>query len=101
MKRCEFNICPENSEYPGYCTEKIFHALEAGCIPIYWGVGPPEKDIINRDKYIFVSSFDKIDFKNYKKEGNVFNENANFFIKNFYNDLAINISKILLLKSKN
>ena len=30
-----FNLCPENSLYPGYYTEKCFHAKVAGCIPIY------------------------------------------------------------------
>ena len=30
-----FNLCPENSYYPGYYTEKCFHAKVAGCIPIY------------------------------------------------------------------
>lgn len=30
-----FNLCPENSIYPGYYTEKCLHAKIAGCIPIY------------------------------------------------------------------
>lgn len=33
----KFNICFENSSYPGYLTEKLFDAYNAGCIPIYWG----------------------------------------------------------------
>ncbi|WP_112058306.1 glycosyltransferase family 10 domain-containing protein [Helicobacter fennelliae] len=33
----KFNLCFENSSYPGYVTEKILQAYEAGCIPIYWG----------------------------------------------------------------
>lgn len=37
MKQYKFNLCFENASYPGYCTEKLFNALEAGCIPIYWG----------------------------------------------------------------
>jgi hypothetical protein len=32
----KFNICFENSIYPGYYTEKPLHAKVAGCIPIYW-----------------------------------------------------------------
>lgn len=32
-----FNICPENSLGSGYTTEKVFEAIAAGCIPIYWG----------------------------------------------------------------
>ena len=30
-----FNICPENSIFEGYNTEKIFQAFEAGTIPLY------------------------------------------------------------------
>lgn len=33
----KFNLCYENSLYPGYHTEKLFQAKIAGCIPIYWG----------------------------------------------------------------
>lgn len=32
----KFNICYENAIFPGYYTEKLFHAKLAGCIPIYW-----------------------------------------------------------------
>jgi hypothetical protein len=31
-----FNLCPENSMYPGYYTEKTPEAFAAGCIPITW-----------------------------------------------------------------
>lgn len=37
LKRYRFNICFENSKAPGYSTEKIYEAMLAGCIPIYWG----------------------------------------------------------------
>jgi hypothetical protein len=30
------NLCPENSMYPGYYTEKIPEAFHAGCLPISW-----------------------------------------------------------------
>jgi hypothetical protein len=31
-----FNLCPENSMYPGYYTEKVPEAFGCGCIPITW-----------------------------------------------------------------
>ena len=37
FKQCKFALVFENSEYPGYVTEKLLHAKAAGCIPIYWG----------------------------------------------------------------
>ena len=33
----KFCMACENSSTPGYHTEKIIHAMLAGCIPIYWG----------------------------------------------------------------
>jgi alpha(1,3/1,4) fucosyltransferase len=31
-----YNICFENSLFPGYYTEKLLHAWAAGCVPIYF-----------------------------------------------------------------
>lgn len=54
LKGFKFNICPENSDRQGYVTEKLFQAIEAGCIPIYWGSGNnPEPGIINPDRVLF------------------------------------------------
>lgn len=33
----KFNLCFENSRYPGYTTEKIVEAMACMTIPIYWG----------------------------------------------------------------
>jgi len=33
----KFNIAFENGSTPGYTTEKIVDAMEARCVPIYWG----------------------------------------------------------------
>jgi len=48
-----FNICAENACVKGYVTEKIFEALEAGTIPIYWGDPNPEPAILNPKRIIF------------------------------------------------
>ncbi|CAH1001879.1 hypothetical protein LEM8419_02787 [Neolewinella maritima] len=49
MQDYRFALCPENSDRTGYVTEKIFHALQAGCLPIYWGSDNcPEPAIINQ-----------------------------------------------------
>ncbi|WP_237416386.1 glycosyltransferase family 10 domain-containing protein [Helicobacter saguini] len=37
LKDYTFNICFENSSYPGYLSEKLADAFIAGCVPIYWG----------------------------------------------------------------
>lgn len=54
MRQYQFNICPENSNAYGYCTEKVFEAIAAGCIPVYWGTyNRPEPNILNQESIIF------------------------------------------------
>jgi len=36
MKNYAFNLCPENSLYPGYYTEKIPDAFLGKCLPVSW-----------------------------------------------------------------
>ena len=36
LKNYRFNLCPENSAYPGYVTEKIPEAFMADTLPISW-----------------------------------------------------------------
>jgi hypothetical protein len=50
----KFNICPENSNCEGYVTEKLFEAIIAGCIPIYWGANNnPEPEILHHENIVF------------------------------------------------
>ena len=48
-----FNICAENAAVKGYVTEKLFEAIEAGTIPIYWGAADPEPTILNQERIVF------------------------------------------------
>lgn len=101
-----YNICPENSIYEGYVTEKIFQAFEAGTIPLYWGHDLPEKDILNQNKYCFCNVNDNNILKqqiedvvfNRDKyiEGFIFNDNAKNVIETYYNDLINEIKKYIL-----
>ena len=59
------SLCFENSSYPGYCTEKLFEALCAKTVPIYWGSPTAALDFnpaafINR--YNFASDQQFVDF---------------------------------------
>lgn len=51
LKQFRFSICPENCSTRGYITEKIFHSLCAGAIPIYSGGGeaPIEPNVLNQN----------------------------------------------------
>lgn len=36
LRRYRFNLCFENSIFPGYYTEKVIHAWAGGCVPLYY-----------------------------------------------------------------
>jgi hypothetical protein len=101
ISRGLYNICPENSVYEGYFTEKIFQAFEGGTIPLYWAIDYPEVDIINKNKYCFciINDEDKLEksihnlIKNPNQyiDGDLFKENAGKEIQLFYSTLANNI----------
>lgn len=55
----KFNICFENSVYPGYFTEKILHAKIAGCIPLYYSDKSFHKDF-NINSCINLINFDNM-----------------------------------------
>jgi hypothetical protein len=44
LEKYRYNICFENSIYPGYVTEKLLEAKVAGCIPIYYGTETANTD---------------------------------------------------------
>jgi hypothetical protein len=50
-----FNICPENSWSTGYTTEKLYHAMISGCIPIYWGCDKLDDGFYNKEKILLIN----------------------------------------------
>uniref|UniRef100_A0A6C0DGY9 Alpha-(1,3)-fucosyltransferase FucT N-terminal domain-containing protein n=1 Tax=viral metagenome TaxID=1070528 RepID=A0A6C0DGY9_9ZZZZ len=40
----QFTISFENSQAPGYITEKVLHSKMAGCVPLYWGDSTTDGD---------------------------------------------------------
>lgn len=53
--RHKFSICFENASHPGYTTEKLFDALAAQTIPIYWG-DTTINDVINPNCYVNIQN---------------------------------------------
>lgn len=48
QRRFRFTIACEGASYPGYTTEKLYDALVAGTIPIYWGNPYAREDVDER-----------------------------------------------------
>lgn len=56
LRPYKFNIAFENQSLPGYTTEKLPHAMEARCIPIYWG-SPRVHEEFNPRSFLNCSDF--------------------------------------------
>ena len=103
IKTSKFNICPENSNTPGYCTEKLFEALQAGCVPVYSGHSIPK--VLNKNKIIFYDqngpeqTFLECFQPVHRYEGNVFVEDAEGIISKCYEDLKNQLAHLLRTKS--
>jgi hypothetical protein len=105
----KFNLCFENSSYPGYTTEKLYDALCAKTVPIYWGSQTIEVDFNTKaflnwhdyqDDDTFFEAIKKIDenpdlyeemymapmFADYQKVNKFFDKDRflNWFDKNVY-----------------
>ena len=82
IKQIKFNICPENSNHHLYVTEKIFQAIDAGCIPVYWGGdNSPECNILNKDAILFWNEDDNTELIKTVKEINTDIHTYNNFAK--------------------
>jgi alpha(1,3/1,4) fucosyltransferase len=55
LRAFKFTIAFENSRRIGYTTEKLYDALEADTVPIYWG-DPRVDAVVNRDALVVVDA---------------------------------------------
>jgi alpha(1,3/1,4) fucosyltransferase len=62
LRRYRFNLCFENSIFPGYYKEKVVHAWVGGCVPLYYSDNWYSSDfnpkaIINRINFSSLDAF--------------------------------------------
>ena len=88
MQNYAFNLCPENSLFPGYYTEKIPESFLGKCLPISWADQNVSVDF-NPKAFINLLNYSN---NNYKEVCNLLKDD--FFLKKFTNEP-------LLLKSIN
>ena len=62
LTKYKFSICFENSKTPGYISEKLYEAFEAGTIPIYYGDDTVLRYLNNRS-YIHIKDEKEFDEK--------------------------------------
>jgi len=88
----KFNICFENTIYPGYFTEKLLQAKVAGCIPIYYSDKSYSNDFNTKCCINMIDFEDQNNLLEYIKEidsnsrlySNILNENIFNDIPNLY-----------------
>lgn len=56
-----FVMAMENTQKPGYVSEKIINAFNSGAIPIYWGDSETVNEIFNKNAYIDVSKYSDLE----------------------------------------
>ena len=80
LKNYAFNLCPENSLYPGYYTEKIPEAFLGGCLPISWADQNIKYDF-NTNSFINL-----LDYTNNNYDEIIEQLNDDLFLKKFTNE---------------
>ncbi|MEO7932044.1 MAG: glycosyltransferase [Chthoniobacterales bacterium] len=61
LRDYRFNVCFENTIWPNYCTEKIWHSIAAGCLPVYWGRGTRIYETFPPNSFVDASEFESDD----------------------------------------
>lgn len=62
MKNYAFNLCPENSLYPGYYCEKVPDAFMGKCLPITWADNNISQDF-NEKSFVNLINYTKNNYK--------------------------------------
>lgn len=86
LKSYLVNVCPENSYDVGYTTEKVFQAIEAGCVPVYSGCKPVEERILNQSRIIYVEDMEKLTTSEIVEKSKLipYTSKASFWIMKYY-----------------
>lgn len=82
LPQYKFNMCFENSSWPGYATEKLYEAFMGKTIPIYWGSPTIEVDF-NPNAFLNWHDYgdDELFLKAIKKVDNDHEEYTNMFLE--------------------
>ena len=57
LQNYHFNLAFENTNWPYYCTEKIWDAIRGQCLPIYYGKGNKIYEDFPRNSFLDYSDF--------------------------------------------
>ena len=86
LSRYHFNLCFENTNWPYYCTEKIWQSIQGGCLPIYYGKGNRIYDVFSKDSFLDYCDYGSSDvlFDRIERMGiDEFNERLSLCVRAF------------------
>jgi hypothetical protein len=99
LQQYHFNLCFENSTTNYYCSEKIWHSIMTGCLPIYYGEGNAIYEDFPRQSFIDYCDFsspqelfdyiDRMEIDEYKERMNLCIETANKILDSHGYDAAL------------
>ncbi len=89
LKAYAINICPENSHDEGYTTEKVFHSIQSGCLPVYDGCNPVESNILNQDRIVYINDISHLTASQLIEKTKIapFTKNSSFWLMKYYLDM--------------
>ena len=58
LKQYNFNLAFENTNFPYYCTEKIWESIQGGCLPIYYGQDNAIYEDFPKESFLDYCDFD-------------------------------------------
>jgi len=61
VRHYPFCLALENTNWPYYCTEKIWHSIVAGSLPIYWGTGNRIYDTFPPESFLDMAAYRSYD----------------------------------------
>lgn len=61
LRSYHFNLCPENSDWGYYITEKIWQSIQARCLPVYYARRNRIDEFFPPDSYVNYADFDSPD----------------------------------------
>jgi hypothetical protein len=83
LKKYAFNLCPENSLYPGYYTEKVPEAFLSKCLPLAWADNNIAQDF-NVKSFVNLLNYSK---DNYMEINNLLKDES--FLNKYTNEPLI------------
>jgi hypothetical protein len=78
LRKYAFNLCPENSLYPGYYTEKVPEAFLGKCLPLAWADNNINQDF-NEKSFVNLLNYSKdnyLEISNLLKDESFLNKYA-------------------------